>query len=203
MKERKIKIRLSELEQREKKEHLLYELQSVLGEEEISIRLQSLQSLFNPFDPSPIAANSLSSDVESFLLDAVELHSKPCCLKIKVFVPTQNVEEEELVKLCITNHFKKRAEETLFKNRRVFRKWWFSLLKGTIFLAICLITAHLLNSPRFGTYSFYHVLSESFGIIGWVAIWEPATFVLYGWKEGAELLKKFMKLHMAKVEVLH
>jgi hypothetical protein len=44
-------------------------------------------------------------------------------------------------------------------------------------------------------------LKESFGIIGWVAIWEPVTYFLYGWREGGARINYAIRLKNAKVSI--
>ncbi|MBQ7157856.1 MAG: hypothetical protein IJS09_00315 [Treponema sp.] len=101
---------------------------------------------------------------------------------------------------AFANHFKIRAEEQIIKNRVALYDWLRKLFLGILVLGFFLLLARLFRVDA-AVHPFLNILSEGFGIVGWVALWEPATYFLYGHNEGRELLLSYMKLHRATVTI--
>jgi len=194
---------LQELEKLEKKEHLFDELDSYRQESFINLKLKNTEELFNPLDPDPLEVRDLSQDVTDYLFDKSQKLPKNNKITINIEIESINDKETEIIKKSISNHFMEKAQEQLYLNRKEHTKWTHNTIKGLICLALCLGAAHIFGLPRFEDIAFCKVLSESIGILGWVAIWEPAEYYLYGRKSNNLELIKYMKLHRANINITH
>lgn len=192
---------MTALEKRERKEHLLDELTALAERGVVHLRLQDEDSLFNPYDPAPAEERDLNPDAVDYLME--QLDKQPGKLRIEADISVPGAEKYGAHTLCeaFKNYFAKKAEEQILTNKRVFRKWTVNLICGLVFLAACLIMAHIfnMNSER---HPFFSVLGESLSIIGWVAIWEPATYFLYGIRGDLKTLRAYMLLHRAEVNIV-
>src|ERR1700746_3760964 len=63
--------------------------------------------------------------------------------------------------------------------RRLLREGRISLLIGSLFLGMCLLTTHLLQFAEANALG--GLLRESLTIGGWVAMWGPMEIFLYAW----------------------
>lgn len=194
---------MEELEKLERKSHLLDEINNFIPEETVALKLNSLEDYFNPLDPSPMEERSLNKDVEQYILDATENlpFARRLCIKVYVSPNSKIKENEAVLKSAYLKHFEKSAKNQMIYNRRDGRKWRINLIIGLVCMAICLVLAHVLTLPAFEEMSFASVLSESLGILGWVAIWEPAEYYLFGRRNNKSLLQKYMRLHRAQLIV--
>ena len=189
------------LEKRERKEHLIDELTAMYYEDTVNIKLDKIEDIFCSFDPAGAETRSLDSELEAYIIEQLEHFSTKTRVQVNIMVPTQGKYNEDTIRMGFFNHFKTRAEEQLIINRKENHRWSLNLIFGLLFLALCLIVAHICNQLT-ENIPFMRVLGESFGIIGWVALWEPATYFLYGNREGLNKLKNYMRLHRAKVNVI-
>ncbi len=186
------------LEKAEKKAKLLDETEKLLPQENISIHLDKIDDLYNKFAVRNQETIAVNPEIESFLIDSIENQNKLSHLNVNFQIPDLTISENEKKNLCnnLNFYFEKKAEEHLEHNRTVLKKCRWNLVLGLSILALLLILAHICN-----VYSeqipFFAVLGEGFSIIGWVALWEPATYILYGWRQDAKTLRIFMQLHHA------
>ena len=192
---------LEELEIKERKAHLMDEISDLIPQETISLKLQNPEQLFNQFDPSPLENRSLSREVEDYLLDQLEELPVASRITVELLIASVTEEEKQKIQAAFENHFKIRAKEQLQKNKKESRKWRVNLLIGLICMAVCLVAAHILGLPKFEDLPLTNAVSESLGILGWVAIWEPAEFFLFGWRENTNNLQQYMRLHKSQVKI--
>lgn len=195
---RKINL-FKELEKKEKKAHLLDDINSILPEDIINLKLNSQDDFFCHFDCSPLEERSINQELEDYLIGKLDSLNITSRLNIQFSIPEAS--DVQAIKKAFSHHFSTKARNTLALNRKKARRWRINLILGLIFLAICLLAAHILSLPAFEEYTFAKVLSESLGIIGWVAIWEPAEYFLFAWREDASNLQKLMRLHSAKISI--
>ncbi len=169
----------------------------------VPLRIESVESFFDPFDPSPLEEKKLNETVEKYLVDAVKLVPFMSPVKIRIYVPKPRYDGEKLNRLLedtVHRHFAEKTDETVFLRRRQFRRWRFNLVDGLLFLMVCIGL-----SQFFGLFPGNRLLSllkESFGIVGWVALWEPASFILYGWRDAGEDIKYYVRLTSVPVDFM-
>ena len=190
----------SKIEVLEERTKLSKKLAVLFNEVTISIRLCSADELFNPLDPASEQSRELSAEIESYILKELEYKSTKSRIAIEFFADDVSLYDIEIMRTAVKNHFKRRAEEQLIRNQKSLVRWLWLLGAGLVVLGVFLFAAHFLRVRAEGR-PIFSILSESFGIVGWVAIWEPATYFLYGRNEEKRRLFDFMRLHHATVTI--
>lgn len=177
-------------------------LKKHLNEKIIKVRISSLEDFYDKFDVDEPETRDLSLELENYLLDEVEEIDYLPNLKVQIHCPKNFELSDELIKTACVNHFEELSLFQLYHNVRLRKKWLQSLLLGTFFLGGCLLVSNFLHYPQFSEKPFCKVLSESFSIIGWVAIWEPACYLLYYKHEEKRKLRNRCILHGAEYTVV-
>ena len=188
------------IEKLEEKTKPIQKLSVLFNEVTIPIRLRDAEKLYNPLDPAPVQTRELSSEIEAYILKELEYKSSKSRIAIEFIADDVSLYDIEIMRTAFKNHFKRRAEEQLIRNRKSLRRWLSFLFFGVALLSLFLFLAHFFRVHSDGK-PIFSILSESFAIIGWVALWEPATYFLYGRSAERRLLYKFMRLHHATVTI--
>ena len=188
------------IESHEEKTRLVKKLSELFNEVTIPIRLESADNLYNPLDPASVQTRELSAEIEAYILKELEYKSTKSRIAVEFIADDVSLYDTEIMRSAFKNHFKRRAEEQLIRNRKSLRRWLWLLALGFAILALFLFLAHLLRTHG-SSRPLFSILSESFAIIGWVAIWEPATYFLYGRNAERHALFDFMRLHHATVTI--
>ena len=145
----------------------------------IEIKLTSVIQLFNSFDPAPFYEKEIDTEAEHYIVDTVEDFPAKTKFLIRIYLPPSLVVSEEANKIipAIHNHFqyKMLVADRKFRSKFRFGRW--SLLVGLTFLAIALVGSELIATMT--TSLLPQLLSYSLLIIGWAAMWEPITVLLY------------------------
>lgn len=170
-----------------------------LPEDKISIRISDTDSLFDSLDPSPLESRDLSADAEYYILRKLDDCQKISKITIELLFDSKPEKSEKLAE-GVKNYFHKKAQAQLEKNLKEKNFWILHFFGGIMFVAACLVAAHILelNSDKI---KFFRVLSESVGIISWIGIWEPTSYLIYGHKENSRKLMEYMKLDLADVVI--
>lgn len=193
----------AKLEERERKAHITVPkgLQHIFNDTVI-VRVKDAEDLYNPYDPTPEEDRDLNEDVEAYILKQMKRLPKKSHITIHLFIPEATLTGERLktIPASFTNYFRARAIDHLVRNNRRFLRWTLNLLSGIVFLTACLLVAHLLKIQA-PNHPFYNVLSEGLSIIGWVALWEPASYLLFGWKTDLREQHTYMRLHGADISI--
>jgi hypothetical protein len=148
--------------------------------QQIELKLQSLQQMFNSMDPSPFHRRDLDHDAEEFIVSWMmehPLHS-PVALVVHVEQPPPEPDAGALLRDAIHNYFDYRA--TLNRNdvRRLLREGTVNFILATAFLIFCTFAGRAIEA-RFGTGG--AITREGLTILGWVAMWRPLDIFLYRW----------------------
>jgi hypothetical protein len=145
----------------------------------IEIKLSSILQLFNSFDPAPFHEKELDLAAEHYIVDAVKDFPAKTPFKIIIYLPPDIARTERAAKIpqAIRNHFEYRMQVANRKLREHFRYGRGAMVIGLCFLAIALVSRQMVAhiSDQF----FAQFLTDSLLIIGWAAMWEPITVILY------------------------
>ena len=163
----------------------------------IPVNLESIDELVYKHDPHSREESRLNLVIEDYLFEEAEAAPLNAHLRIKINFESRKDGDLETSQKIIQNNFRRILKHELVLKKRERRKWRLNLIVGSVFLAICLVTNQILGMKE--STPLVNFLKESFGIIGWVAIWEPATYFLYGWTEGTDRLNYAIRLKNAKV----
>ena len=168
----------------------------------IEIKLSSVLQLFNSFDPAPFHEKELDSDAEHYIVDTVSDFPKKTRFKIIIYLPADITGTERAMKipLAIHNHFQYKMLVAERKFRSHFRHGRSTLLIGLIFLMIALLARQLVSSLD------NHIIAQLFAdallIIGWAAMWEPITVLLYQLWPIIQMKKTYEKISRMEIDIL-
>jgi hypothetical protein len=165
----------------------------------IEIRLNSVQQLFNSFDPSPFHEKDLDADAEEYIVDAVREFALAAPLKLVFYLPADQVRirTTEALGSSIRNYFEYRRDAAARDLRFLLREGRRTLVIGLIFLSACLALREVLLAQG-GTIT--HIIGESLLIGGWVALWRPMEILLYEWWPVRRMRQVYAKLTSIAVE---
>ena len=151
------------------------------GSEEIEVHVETLDQLFNSWDPSPFRKKDLDRDAEEFIVGWAREVPRRAPLALIVYVDRGAGQEASDVLREATNaFFGARSRASRQRLRELFRVGRISLAIGLLALAALTLAgdaiATALGENRLG-----EVLRESLLIGGWVAMWRPLEIFLYDW----------------------
>jgi hypothetical protein len=168
----------------------------------IEIKLSSVMQLFNSFDPAPFHEKELDSAAEHYIVDTVSDFPKKTPLKILIYLPPDIATTERAMKIpaAIHNHFQYKMLVSDRKFRTHFRHGRITLLIGLSFLTIALVARQYVSTLE------NHIVAQLFAdallIIGWAAMWEPITVLLYELWPIIQMKKTYEKISTLDIEVL-
>jgi hypothetical protein len=168
----------------------------------IEIKLSSVMQLFNSFDPAPFHEKELDSAAEHYIVDTVSDFPKKTPLKILIYLPPDIATTERAMKIpaAIHNHFQYKMLVSDRKFRTHFRHGRITLLIGLSFLTIALVARQYVSTLE------NHIVAQLFAdallIIGWAAMWEPITVLLYELWPIIQMKKTYEKISTMEIEVL-
>lgn len=169
----------------------------------IEIKLSSVMQLFNSFDPAPFHEKELDTAAEHYIVDTVKDFSKKTRFKIIIYLPPDIAMSERAQKIpqAIHNHFKYRVLVQDRKFRLRFRHGRSTLLIGLSFLAIALFARQAIP-PHINNQLYAQVFSDALLIIGWAAMWEPVTVLLYELWPIIQQKHIYEKISTMEIEIL-
>lgn len=168
----------------------------------IELRLQSLEQLFDPFDPFPIPTRDLSRGAEEFIVGWAQELPAGAGLQICINLPDAAVSaaERDSLRAAIAGHFLYRARRTRSDMRELLTIAQVSLGVGLAVLAVCTGLRQLIQAlmPPGAITGF---LAEGLVIVGWVANWRPIEILLYEWWPLSRKRRLFERLAAADVDL--
>lgn len=148
----------------------------------IELRLQSLEQLFDPFDPFPIPTRDLARGAEDYIVGWAQELPSDTALAMRIYLPDAAVTsvDVESLRAAIAGHFLYRARRTRSDMHELLTIAQVSLGIGLAVLAVCIALRQLLQGlvPAGAIAGF---LGEGLVIVGWVANWRPIEILLYEW----------------------
>jgi len=168
--------------------------------QQIELKLQSLQQMFNSMDPSPFHRRDLDHDAEEFIVSWMMEHPLRSRVELVVHVeePPAEPDGAALLRDAIHNYFEYRADLNHNEVRRLLREGTVNFILAVLFLALCLFAGRAIEE-RFGTGG--GITREGLTILGWVAMWRPLDIFLYRWWPLHRRGKYFHKLAVMPLEV--
>ncbi|HNX16895.1 MAG TPA: hypothetical protein PKM50_01045 [Methanoregula sp.] len=168
----------------------------------IEIKLTSINQLFNSFDPAPFYEKEIDTQAEHYIVDTVRDFPAKTKFKIHIYLPPALVESDEAKKTipAIHNHFQYKMLVADRKFRSKFRFGRVSLVIGLSFLAVALVSRQFVVTMD--NHFLAQLLSDSLLIIGWAAMWEPITVLLYELWPIIRSKKIYEKISTMEIEIL-
>lgn len=168
----------------------------------IEIKLMSIMQLFNSFDPAPFYEKELDTAAEKYIVETVKDFKKNTQFKIIVYLPEDlaRTEKAKTIGPAIHNHFQYMVLVMDRNFRRHFRYGRVSLLIGLSFLGVALIARQMVS--HLSSLFLAQFLADALLIIGWVAMWEPITVLLYQLWPIIQMKKIYQRISAMEIEVL-
>jgi hypothetical protein len=145
----------------------------------IDIAVKNTKDIYQQFGHSPLRSNILSRDFEDYILSSIKSCSLDENIELAIFMP-RSLEEGDLIIPVIHKHFEDREKQNSLQLKQEFKQWTVNMVIGVLFLVLCLILVQILEV--FSYINIIKIIKESLLIVGWVALWEPVTFILFGWR---------------------
>lgn len=166
----------------------------------INVYLDSIQNLVGNDDFGEKNNLSLNEKFNDFLMDAAEKIRVVDSIKINIWSKNLSEEDKQLAVQLIKKFYLKKIQKSLYERKRKSKKWRIRFVFGILFLAICHGISLLFS--LLGQTSFYNLMQDSFEIMGWVAIWEPAYYFLFTKKDDSLELNSYIRLAYADISFL-
>lgn len=167
----------------------------------IELRLETLEQLFDPFDPFPIPTRDLARGAEDFIVGWAQEMPARAALHIRINLPRNAItlEDGRHVRAAIAAHFLYRGRRTRSDMHELLTIAQLSLGIGLCVLAVCTGLRQLVQS-LVGSRAVAGFLSDGLVIVGWVANWRPIEILLYEWWPLSRRRRLFARLAAADVE---
>jgi hypothetical protein len=167
----------------------------------IGINLSSLAQLYNSFDPAPFHEKELDRDAEQYIVDTVNDLPAKTEFRLVIHLPPELMGTREAghVIPAIRHHFEYRMLVADRKFRARFRHGRWAMLIGFSFLAIALVARQLVT--HIDNHLAGILAADALLIIGWAAMWEPVTVILYELWPILQLKKTYGKISRMEIEI--
>ncbi|MFA4876720.1 MAG: hypothetical protein WC586_04860 [Methanoregula sp.] len=167
----------------------------------IEIKLSTIIQMFNTFDPAPFHEKELDSDAERYIVNIVKDFPAKTQFKMIFYLPEELAYGEEVKKIApaIHNHFRYKMLVADQKYRSQFRYGRTAMLIGLAFLTVALVVRFFIFSVSSELHT--QIFADALLIIGWAAMWEPVTILLYGLWPIIQLKKTYEKISKMEIEV--
>jgi hypothetical protein len=158
--------------------------------------------LFNSFDPAPFHEKELDTAAEHYIVDTVKDFSAKTRFKIIIYLPPDiaGTERAQKIPQAIHYHFKYKVLVQDRKFRMRFRHGRSTLVIGLTFLAIALFARQAVSQMNNLLYA--QIFADALLIIGWAAMWEPITVLLYELWPIIQLKHTYEKISTMEIEIL-
>jgi hypothetical protein len=168
----------------------------------IEIKLSSIMQLFNSFDPAPFHEKELDTAAEHYIIDTVKDFPVKTKFRMVIHLPKELAESEEArkIKPAIQHHFEYRVMGADRKYRSHFRHGRSTLLIGLSFLTIALIARQMVS--HLNNQLLAQIFADALLIIGWAAMWEPVTVMLYELWPILQTKKVYQKISEMEIDIV-
>jgi hypothetical protein len=169
----------------------------------IEIKLSSIIQLFNSFDPAPFHEKELDSAAEDYIVDTVKDFPFKTRFRIVIYLPSgiDCCAEAGNIPDAIRTHFRYRmmVQDRRFREKFRYGRW--ALLIGLSFLAVALLARQAVAAYGNSQHILAQLFADALLIIGWVAMWEPVTVLLYGLWPIIKQKRIYEKISHMEIEV--
>ncbi|MFT3935867.1 MAG: hypothetical protein QM726_19720 [Chitinophagaceae bacterium] len=145
----------------------------------LSVDAQTIDSYFNPHDPSPIYKRQLNQDFESYIMSSIVAIKRYSEIRYKLVCNTVADEQyvEPLVH-AIRRHFsiQKSIKESEFLK---FKKSSYKLLAFS--LAVVMFCQFFLITLIKGNENLHSMLGNAVEVFSWVILWKPIDKLIFYW----------------------
>ncbi|ABN07742.1 hypothetical protein Mlab_1578 [Methanocorpusculum labreanum Z] len=171
---------------------------------EIELRIAQPAQFYNLLDPAPNDEKEINQVTESYIMDSLDdmQNDKRGSAKIVLYLEQTLYDDEKTRKdmeKAIHSHFAERVCSATLKYKQAMNKGRRYLIRGLIFLIICLIFSSVVTSIH-NQNDIIYAIGQSFVIIGWVALWRPVEFYLYDRRDMIDERKMLSQLETIPID---
>jgi hypothetical protein len=170
----------------------------------LDLYLAETRQLFDSMDPAPFRERDLDPKAEAYVVDWAREAPARVPLGLVVHLgreaPTEGM--DGMLREAVDDHFRRRAQATWARLRRLFREGRIAFVIGLGFLLAAIAIGEWIAS-RISSERYAIVVQESLIILGWVAIWRPMGIFLYDWwpiRAEARLLDRLARMDVRVVD---
>lgn len=170
----------------------------------IEIDLTSVDQIFNSLDHAPFHEKEIDPSAEQYIVDIVDDFPLKTPFRLIIYLPVciHCKEQAEKIPAAIRSHFRYRVLVQDLKFREKFRQGRWALLVGLTFLTIALLARQVVAVHLAADYLLAQIFADALLIIGWVAMWEPVTILLYQLWPIVKMKKVYEKISKMDIDIL-
>ncbi len=148
-----------------------------VGHGEFAIRVASIDALFSEFDARPVAERTLADEVRGYLVDRWELVRDDPPASLTIYAPDGDRAGTDPAAIVMAVRSSIRVFAGPYRHAVHFsRRQRVTAWVGTVvFLATIIVSTAL---ERLTDEVFVAGVSQAIVVIGWVALWAPAQYVV-------------------------
>ena len=146
----------------------------------LEIHVTDVQQLFNSMDPAPFRERDLDPAAEAYIVDWSRETGVGQPLRLLVRLEREPMQDAGALGDAVREYFRHQADATRRRLRRLLRTGRICLVIGLVFIALAIILGDAIASTM-SKESHALLVTESFVIGGWVALWKPLEIFLYDW----------------------
>ena len=171
---------------------------------ELNLYLAETRQLFDSMDPAPFRERDLDPKADAYIFDWAREAPARVPLRLVVHLGRETAMEgtDAVLKVAVDDHFRRRAQGTWARLRRLFHEGRIAFVIGLGFLLTAVAVGEWIAS-RISSERYSIVVQESLIILGWVAIWRPMGIFLYDWwpiRAEARLLDRLAEMDVRVVD---
>jgi hypothetical protein len=149
----------------------------------ISMKISSLPDFFDPFDPAPEAERRLSDGAAAYLLASLRGASQPdrSPVVVVLILPARKAAEDApdaALGRALQNHFARQAQVATNEANRIRLLGRIFVPIGFLIMCVCMLISEGLTSDS--ERHIRHSIAEGVLVLGWVALWAPFDYLLFG-----------------------
>ena len=147
---------------------------------EIPVQLESIDQLFEGFDPSPPASRRLSGELVAYLLSSLKSATSEGPVVITFLIPqgAKNQAEQAMLSAAITAHFRRLIAVATSDIKRIRLIGRVFIPIGLVIMCLCMLISNWLTEGN--DRHVRHSIGEGILVLGWVALWAPFEHLLFG-----------------------
>lgn len=168
----------------------------------LEIHIDTETQLFNSMDPAPFRRRELDPAVVDYIIAFAEKAPSRADLGLAIQLDSAppGVDVEMIVANAVCENFRRMAADTRRTLRRLFHDGRISLVIGVAFVALAVMIGEWL-SGYLAMSNYARVVSESFIIGSWVALWHPVNIFLFDWWPLRRAARLYDRLSQMTVKV--
>ena len=144
---------------------------------------------------------SLSKDAANFLDENAAGITVKYSLALNFHVKNKSEKDLQTAENLIKAHYSEKLKKMLLQKKKNSKNWSLRFYFGIAFLFLGHTASYLLTLLCKNE-ALSSVLGDSLEIIGWVAIWEPASYFLFKTKEETQEITDCFQLKYSKINVI-